>query len=57
MQAQGTGAKSLAGIGSGIQQQEQNVADAPYKGISQLSSIYHGVMPKETKTVQSGGGK
>lgn len=55
MQAQGTGAQSLAGIGSGIQQQEQNVADAPFKGISQLSSIYHGVMPKETKTIQSGG--
>ncbi len=55
LQAQGTGAKTLAGIGSGIQQQEQNVADAPFKGISQLSSIYHGVMPKETTTVQSGG--
>ena len=55
LQAQGTGAKSLAGIGSGIQQQQQNVADAPFKGISQLSSIYHGVMPKETTTVQSGG--
>ena len=55
LQAQGTGAQSLAGIGSGIQQQSQNVADAPYKGISQLSSIFHGVMPKQTTTTQTGG--
>ena len=52
--AQGTGAQSLAGIGAGIQQMDQNKADAPYKGLSQLSSIFHGVMPKQTSTEQSG---
>jgi hypothetical protein len=52
---QGTGAKSLAGIGSGQQQQAQNQADSAYKGLSQLASVYHGVMPKETTTTQSGG--
>lgn len=51
---QGTGAQTLAGIGAGQQQQSQNQADAPYKGLSQLASVYHGVMPKETTTQQSG---
>ncbi|MDP6771017.1 MAG: hypothetical protein QF704_10010 [Anaerolineales bacterium] len=56
--AQGAGAETLAAIGMGQQQQAQNVADAPYAGLSQLSNIYGGFMPKQTNvTSQQGGGK
>jgi len=56
--AQGAGAEMLAGIGMGQQQQAQNVADAPYAGLSQLSNIYGGFMPKQTSvTSRQGGGK
>jgi len=56
--AQGAGAETLAAIGMGQQQQAQNVADAPYAGLSQLSNIYGGFMPKQTSvTSQQGGGK
>ena len=56
--AQGAGAEMLAGIGMGQQQQAQNVADAPYAGLSQLSNIYGGFMPKQTNvTSNRGGGK
>jgi len=55
LQAQGTGAKTLAGIGAGQQQQAQNIADAPYKGLSQYASLFHGVADKSTTTTQSGG--
>jgi len=55
LQAQGTGAQTLAGIGAGQQQQAQNVADAPYKGLSQYASLFHGVADKSTTTQQSGG--
>ena len=55
--AQGTGAGQLAQIGAGQQFHAQNIADAPYKGLSQLASVFSGVMPKETETVQKGGGK
>ena len=53
--AQGTGAQTLAGIGAGQQQQEQNQADAAYKGLSQYASLFHGVADKSTTTQQSGG--
>jgi hypothetical protein len=55
LQAQGTGAQTLAGIGAGQQQQQQNLADAPYKGLSQYASLFHGVADKSTTTQQSGG--
>jgi len=55
LQAQGTGAQTLAGIGAGQQQQQQNIADAPYKGLSQYASLFHGVADKSTTTQQSGG--
>ena len=56
--AQGAGAETLAAIGMGQQQQAQNVADAPYAGLSQLSNIYGGFMPKQTNvTSNRGGGK
>ena len=42
--AQGTGAASMAQIGAGQQQQAQNQADAPYKGLD-----------KQSTTTQSGG--
>ena len=56
--AQGTGAQMLAGIGAGQQQQAQNIADAPYKGLSQYASLFHGIADKSTTTTQQGqGGK
>lgn len=55
--AQGTGAGMMAKIGSGQQQQAQNEADAPYKGLSQLASIFGSGMDKQSTTTQSGGGK
>jgi len=58
IKAQGTGAQTLAAIGTGQQQQAQNVLDAPYSGLSQLSNIYGGFMPKQTNvTSKQGGGK
>ena len=53
--AQGTGAQALAQIGAGQQQQAQNIADAPYKGLSQYASLFHGVADKSTTTTQQGG--
>jgi hypothetical protein len=55
IQAQGTGAQTLAGVGAGQQQQAQNIKDAPYKGLSQYASLFHGVADKSTTTQQSGG--
>ena len=53
--AQGQGAQMLAQIGAGQQQQAQNIADAPYKGLSQYASLFHGVADKSTTTTQQGG--
>jgi len=53
--AQGTGAQTLAGIGSGQQQQAQNEADAAYKAIAQRVGLFTGMADKETTTTQSGG--
>ena len=55
LQLQGQGAKTLANIGAGQQQQAQNIADAPYKGLSQYASLFHGVADKSTTTTQQGG--
>ena len=56
--AQGTGAETLAGIGLGQQQQAQNVLDSKYAGLSQLSNVFGGFMPKQTDVAsQQGGGK
>ena len=57
MGAQGTGAGMMAKIGAGQQQQAQNEADAPYKGLSQLASIFGSGMDKQSTTTQTGGGK
>jgi len=53
--AQGTGANTMAQIGAGQQQQAQNEADAAYKGLSQLASIFGTGMDKQSTTTQSGG--
>jgi hypothetical protein len=53
--AQGTGAQTMAQIGAGQQQHAQNVADAPYKGLSQLASIFGTGMDKQSTTTQTGG--
>ena len=56
--AQGAGAETLAAIGGSQQQQNQNQLDSKYAGLSQLSNIFGGFMPKETNvTSQQGGGK
>jgi len=56
--AQGAGAETLAAIGGSQQQQAQNQLDSGYAGLSQLSNIYGGFMPKETNvTSKQGGGK
>ena len=58
LQLQGQGAQTLASIGAAQQQQAQNIADAPYKGLSQYASLFHGVADKSTTTTQKGqGGK
>jgi len=58
IKAQGTGAQTMAGVGMGQQQQNQNQMDAGYAGLSQLSNIFGGFMPKETNvTSKQGGGK
>jgi len=53
--AQGTGANTLAGIGSGQQQQSQNEADAAYKAISQRVGLFTGMAGKESTTTSDGG--
>jgi len=56
--AQGAGAETLAAIGGSQQQQNQNQLDSKYAGLSQLSNIYGGFMPKQTNvTSKQGGGK
>ncbi len=56
--AQGAGAETLAAIGMGQQQQAQNQLDSGYAGLSQLSNIYGGFVPKQTNvTSKQGGGK
>ena len=56
--AQGAGAETLAAIGIGQQQQAQNELDSGYAGLSQLSNIYGGFIPKQTSvTSKQGGGK
>jgi hypothetical protein len=58
IKAQGTGAQTQAAVGMGQQQQTQNQLDSGYAGLSQLSNIYGGFMPKQTNvTSKQGGGK
>jgi len=57
LQAQGTGAASMAAVGLGQQQQQQNVLDSPYKGVSQLSEMFSAMAGKQTMATEKKGGK
>ena len=55
--AQGTGATQLAGIGQAQQQQQQNVNDAGFTGLTQLGEMFTNIAGKQTTTEASKGGK
>ena len=57
LQAQGTGAGQIAQIGQAQQQQQQNVLDAPYTGLTQLGEMFTNIAAKETSTESDQGGK
>ena len=57
LQAQGTGAASMAAVGLGQQQQQQNVLDSPYKGVSQLGEMFSAMAGKQTTATERKGGK
>jgi len=57
LQAQGTGAGQIAQIGQAQQQQQQNVLDAPYTGLTQLGEIFTNIAAKKTKSESDQGGK
>jgi len=57
LQAQGTGAASMAAVGLGQQQQQQNVLDSPYKGVSQLGEMFSAMAGKQTMATEKKGGK
>lgn len=55
--AQGTGAAQMAQIGQAQQQQQQNVLDAPYTGLTQLGEMFTNIAAKKTRTESDQGGK
>ena len=57
LQAQGTGAGQIAQIGQAQQQQQQNVLDAPYTGLTQLGEMFSNIAAKQTATESDKGGK
>ena len=57
LQAQGTGAGQIAQIGQAQQQQQQNVLDAPYTGLTQLGEMFSNIAAKKTSTESDKGGK
>jgi hypothetical protein len=57
LQAQGTGAASMAAVGLGQQQQAQNVLDAPHKGLTQLGEMFSAIAGKQTTATEKKGGK
>jgi hypothetical protein len=57
LSAQGTGAASLASIGLGQQQQNQNVLDSSYKGLSQLAEMFSAMASKQTVATENKSGK
>ena len=57
LSTQGTGARSLAGIGSGRQEQNQRVLDAPATGWQQFVNPAANLSSKTTTSTSSGGGK
>lgn len=57
LNAQGTGAASMAAVGLGQQQQNQNVLDSSFKGISQLGEMFSALAGKQTTATETKGGK
>ena len=57
LKAQGTGAAQMAGIGQAQQQQQQNVNDAGFTGLTQLGEMFTNIAGKTTTTEASKGGK
>ena len=57
LNAQGTGAASMAAVGLGQQQQAQNVLDAPHKGLTQLGEMFSAIAGKQTTATEKKGGK
>ena len=57
LDAQGTGAASMAAVGLGQQQQQQNVLDAPHKGLTQLGEMFSAIAGKQTTATEKKGGK
>ena len=53
----GAGIKATEGVGSALQQQKQNEADAVYQGLSRVFGLYGSAPAKESTTTTSGGGK
>lgn len=54
----GQGIKATEGVGSALQQQQQNELDARYQGLERIFGLYGSpALGSETKTTQSGGGK
>ena len=57
LNAQGTGAASMAAVGLGQQQQQQNTLDAPHKGLTQLGEMFSAIAGKQTIATEKKGGK
>ena len=55
--AQGTGAKQIAEVGQAQQQQDQNVLDQKFTGLTQLGEMFSNLASKQTKTTEESGGK
>ena len=47
----------MAGIGQAQQQQQQNVNDAGYTGLTQLGEMFTNIAGKQTRTEADKGGK
>jgi hypothetical protein len=47
----------MAAVGLGQQQQQQNVLDSPYKGVSQLGEMFSAMAGKQTMATEKKGGK
>lgn len=54
LNAQGTGASSMAAIGQGQQLQTQKGLDAPYTGLTQLGEMFSNIAGKQTTATKSG---
>jgi hypothetical protein len=55
LDAQGTGASSMAAIGQGQQKQNQNIADSSYAGLTQLGEMFTSIADKSTSATRTKG--